>query len=352
MASRRFSASFLVVAGSLAAQGFVVSPVAYSTSEGGFAMSVPFSRPQVRYQQVHGDLRGDPRLFTGLALRRDGLTTATTGVSRLLDLDLCLAHSNFAAVTNNFTANYVGEPTLVISRKALSTPDWSTPPLNPPAPFDFMLAFDTPASYSGAADLLWELKIYSNNAAPGYDFVADFADPDESDALSQTIGTPCVSSGQADGYVLLGTIAALANGEYRFRAQGLYAPPSCPLNFLLFGVSDPNINYSWLCAPLRSSAEVVLMMPAADQLGSWTQPSLFFAANPYWVGFELYWQGGSVDYGQPGLPISMTAGRKLTLTAIPFGTPAMVKHLYELTDLSATAAGYIAEGGLVTQFVY
>lgn len=352
MASRHFSASFLVVAGSLAAQGVVVSPIAYSTTEGESAMSIPFSQPQIRYQQVHGDLRGDPRLLTALSLRRDGLATGQTGVPRLLDLDLCIGHANFLAVTNNFTTNYVGEPTLVISRKAISTPDWTNPPLNPPAAFDFALAFDAPASYSGTADLLWELKVYSNNATPGYDFVVDFAEPLMSDAFSFPLGTACVSSGQTDPYELLGTICALSSGEYRFGAKGKYAPAGSAFNFLIFGVSDPNIDYPWLCAPLRASAEVVLPMPAADALGNWTQPGLFFPANAYWVGFELFWQGASLDYGQPGLPLSMTQGRRLTVAPIPYGNQVLVKHLYEFADLSAPVAADLFQGGLVTQFTY
>jgi hypothetical protein len=352
MASRHISASFLAIAGSLTAQVVTVSPVAYSSTEGPASLSIPFSSPQIRYQQVHGDLRGDPKLLTAISLRRDGLWTGTTGVSRLLDMDLCVGHASFATVTNNFTSNYLGAPTLVIARRVISTPDWATAPLHPPAPFDLTFAFDSPASYSGASDLLWELKVYSNSPTPGYDTVADFAAPDAMDALSMPIGTSCLSSGQTDGYLLLGTIAALASGEYRFGAQGLHAPANSAFNYLLFGVSDPNLDSPWLCSPLHSSGEVTLMMPMADSLGTWTQPSLFFPANPYFVGFELYWQAGSIDYGQPGLPLTMTAGRKLTLQAVPYGALVLSKHLYELADLSTPVAGHFAEGGFVTQFVY
>lgn len=83
---------------------------------------------------------------------------------------------------------------------------------------------------------------------------------------------------------------------------------------------------------LHSSAEVVLLMPAADAFGSWTQPCTYFRYNPYFVGRNLFWQAGSLDAGQPGLVVALTAGRNLTLTAPPPGDHAKIKCLWEVAD--------------------
>lgn len=344
-------APFFFAAG-LAAQGFTVSPECYTTIDGNSATTVPFSMPMIHYQQVHGDLvPGEAWQISGIAFRREGWPIPTfTADARILDLQLCLGEARYDQVKVDFASNFYGVPTTVIGRTKIRLPNWSQTPTTPPAPFDLVLRFDAPMLFTAVDGLIWDLVVYGSTG-PSYEMWADKAVPGGFNATQVLLSPGCISSGQTRPYELSGTITGLSGWEYRLFAQGRYAPPMSTFNYLLFGVADPAITYPWMCAPMHTSGEVVLTLPIADGIGSWSLMPLFFPASPYFAGADLFWQAASFDTGQPGLAITQTSAHKLTVPAIPADAPVRLKHLYEVSDLMSHHASVFQEGGLVTQFI-
>jgi hypothetical protein len=342
----------LAAVGIVRAQNYSYSPIAYATAEGGGVSTVPFSQSQVRMQCVHGDLRGPVRIVTALSFRRDGTATQVTGQSRQLDMELIVGNANYANVGIDFAANFTGSQQTAIARRIVSTPNWQNAPTTPPSPFDFVLTFDAPWPYLGLEDFAYEIRIHSSTAPTTDAFRADYASPTFANATGATFGTACRSTGASQNYQLLGTIGALSNNEYRFGPQGFPTPPNCPLNVLLVGASNPNLTVPGLCTTLHSSGEVVAPMPASDANGTWTQWLLYFPGNPSFAGVSLYWQAVSLDAGQPGLGLVLTAGRQLVLQAIPAGNAALAKRVTHGSNVAATLAQSVSDGGLVVRLTH
>lgn len=347
----------LGVASTLAAQNYSYSPINYATVEGASSTGVPFTPttrgPGYRLQQVHGDLRSStPRVLTALSFRRNGTTaTNTVAVVRTLDMELSIGDCNYATVGPNYASNYIGAPKVAIVRKNVVTPDWQTLTTSP-APFDFTMVFDAPVVYSGLNDFLYDIQIYSNTATTSQTFTADYASPSFANAGQALLGTSCTTAGMPGAYNMLGTIGALSTGEYRMGPQGFYTPPGSQ-NWLLLGLSDPNLTVPGLCTAVRSSGEVVLPMPTSTSAGVWTMPLTYFPGTGYYAGAVLYWQGVSIDPSQAGIGVSLSHGVRLTLQAIPTVPPfAMAKRYSNGISATATDAESVSDGGLVIQLTH
>ena len=127
--------------------------------------SIPFFAASYRYQQVHGDLKGTPRFFTGIGWRRDGMLLDTAQMfARTIDMELWLGDGDLATFGTTFASNRVSPPTNAFVRKIVNAPDLVLRPDAMPAPFTFNVVFDTPVLYLGLQDLLWEVVIHSNSS--------------------------------------------------------------------------------------------------------------------------------------------------------------------------------------------
>src|SRR5262245_26384251 len=114
----------LLLCAPVAAQNYTVSPADYANHESTNNNAYPFANNLFRYQQVHGDLRGTVRLMQGIAWRRDGTLAANTGYfARVLDAEMFMADSSYAAVSSTYTSNYASTPVNTLIRKTVNLPD-------------------------------------------------------------------------------------------------------------------------------------------------------------------------------------------------------------------------------------
>ena len=75
--------------------------------------------------------------------RRDGNKPAPA-IKRTAELEVLMAHSDFAKAGNTFSYNYKGTPVTCFRRKKVNLPDWSVMPVVKPTTFDLILPFDMP----------------------------------------------------------------------------------------------------------------------------------------------------------------------------------------------------------------
>lgn len=343
------TSKLLTVAAAFAASGLaqtLVSPAAFVTTEGTTSSTIPFSAPY-RCLQLHGDLRASgPRVFSSISFRRDGVSTATTGLTRSIDMELFVGDGSYPNAQPVYAANYVGSPTTALARRSVSTTNWQTPPATPPAPFDFTITFDAPYVYLGQNDLVWEVVAHGNSGGSTDLVRADATASTTASVPSRFLGTACTATGQTQIYQLLGSMRASANGELLLIAQGNSAPPNQPLHFLLLGVSNPNLTVPGLCGPIVSSGELVLPMPATNATPLWTSTMFTFAHDPWLAGATLIEQAVSFDSGQPGLPLVVTQGREFTIPAPITGTASRARRVAAPLTV---AAGSVSDTAIVIQ---
>jgi hypothetical protein len=345
----------LSLGGALVAQNTTVSPVTFATRDGNSSLTYLFTTAPNNTQQVHGDLRGNVLVITALSFRRDGVSTATTGLSRTIDMEVAMGDADFARVGIDYAPNFSTPPLNVFTRKLVNTPNWQAVPGTPPAPFDFTLMLDTPFIYLGVTDLAWQMKCWSNTGTSTDGMRADLGTPAFVNSGTQSFGTACTATGATQSYQLLGTMGTNINPEFRWSVQGFPTPANCPINLLLVGYSDPALQIPGLCNDLHSSAEIQLVMPPSDTNGTWTLPLLYIPYDTLLVGSSFYEQAYSYDPGQPGIPMVGTVARRLTFMAAPAsGDVVKIKSVRNTSaaSMSATAGQSISEGGFVVQFTH
>ncbi len=318
-------APVVLFAGTLAGQTTAYSPAAFATVEGSTSSTLPFSSAPFHVLQVHGDLRGSVNLYSSIAFRRDGVSTATTGLSRTIDMEMFAGEAVYPNIDLTFAANFVMPRVPVVMRRMVNTPNWQIA-ASTPAPFDFTIPFDVPYLNSGLLDFAWELLAYSNSGTSTDLMRADATLSTFTQSGSQFLGTECTATGQTTGYQLLGSMRASANGELLFIAQGLNLPAGTTANVLMIGATNPNLTVPGLCAPITSSGEVILPMPPAPT-GFWTSTLYTFPHLPAFVGAHFIEQAASYDPGQPGIPIVLTRGRDFTIAGLVTGNVSRVRRV-------------------------
>ncbi|MEM7199050.1 MAG: hypothetical protein AAF628_02225 [Planctomycetota bacterium] len=325
-------------------------PDGFVTAEGdgqhGFML---FSKPWVTWQQVDRGLRGTPRpSIRSIAFRRDADEPDGTFPSRIIDVEVILAHSDVKRLVLDHSQNYVGSPTVVCATKTVQLPDWGTQPPPPgPAPWDVRFAFDVPWSYDGVDDLLWQVNVLDNPSAPFGSFVnypLDFQSGVGSYAPSEGVGmetgTGCGTPGQMSGpFTLTGS---LFNHLTKLRIElGVTGAPAGGPVFAHLGLSNPSIFLPLLCTGVFADPAIAVPLGVADSMG--TINSITFDELPYVVGLvgdDVYMQGFGVDVAQPLLPMSLSNGLQLTVPADP--TFPDLGRVYSFRD---AAGGAISQSG-------
>ena len=86
----------------LSAQTSVVSPVGYGTKEGNSNNTFPFY-DIFRYMQLHGDLKGKPRLIKGQSFRRDGrLGRFSLANARTLEIEVWIGEGDLSKISSTY----------------------------------------------------------------------------------------------------------------------------------------------------------------------------------------------------------------------------------------------------------
>jgi hypothetical protein len=334
--------------GGLAAQTFTVAPAPYANQQGNANNPIPFYNTNARYQQIHGGLRGTPRLISAMAVRR-GNNTNVNAVARTLDLTVLLADAEFTQTSPTFAANYRSTPTLVFPRAQVNFPDWTVTG-GTPEPWSIVIPFVTPHLYVGTTDLLWEWVVENNSSGTTQAYAADVysgltgANLDMLNATSTRLGVGCMATGAASAmsYSPRCYTSRSLNSLY-FRGTALNGVIGAP-SVILLGGTNPNLTFPGLCTTLFVDP-LVTFPSVASATGSFTMPDVLVPYDPNWVGARLFSQAVSTDPGQLGLPLALSNGIE---NVIPAMQPPGVEQVIRLFDTSSATATV----GLVNYYAY
>ncbi|MCC6670457.1 MAG: hypothetical protein IT458_05305 [Planctomycetes bacterium] len=343
--------SSLLLGAGLVAQNYVVAPTILENLEGNSNNTWPWNNA-ARYMQLHGDLKGTPRGFTGIAWRRDGALGNTLAYApRTLTMEVSMGDGNLAAVSATFATNYLNTPVNVFTRKTVNAPDWVARRASEPATFDFALVFDAPYGYIGTNDLVYEIVIHATTAGTA-GYAADYVN---SNATANWYGA----------YQAAGTGCTTANGAMGLRSQ-VYASPSRQLFSLrwdiergptsaqttcLVGLADPNLPVPGLCTNLRTDGALFTVSATTNATGTANSAALTTPYSSSLAGFVFTSQAFALDAGQSGIPVAGSNGITITLPAIP-ATPPGIARIAAQGNAAASSGTIYAGTGLVTRLRY
>jgi hypothetical protein len=184
-------------------QTFVSPAPASATVEGSQSNAFPWNTSIIcRYMQVHTDTVGTGMLITRVAHRRNG-TTAATGGSRTVDMEMFMGHSvDYDRISYVFANNYVAPPSTVVPRQTVNVGPLSA--AGSPAPFELAVPLTTPFAYGGATSLAWEVVQYSNAAVGTFGQLDAEGGSSGPVSLPALTGAGCIATGQGAVMDLVG----------------------------------------------------------------------------------------------------------------------------------------------------
>jgi hypothetical protein len=356
--------AILLTTSAALAQSTIVSPIGATTVEGSGSNLFPWTTATARrYQQIHGDVGGTPKLITRLSFRVNGSTTNNLG-TRVYDMDLYMGEGG-AALQPSFTFdnNYLGAPfgkTLVIPR-TLITFGPQGQGIGSPNPFtaNMDLPLTTPFVYSGLHSLVWETTFYGMTIGAG----GTFGTPDAEQgvlSLSTPIvtGAGCIATGQS-AQMTHGVTVTDCAGTLMMNFTVAAGPFSSPC-LLALGRTNPNLPVPGLCSPLLTDLFQILYIGNTDVGGSITTntPSASTFSFPNTIpGAVLFTQVHGIDFARVGeLPVCNSDGRQTTIPGSNLARVNLATRIFN--NLGGTGAtegiffnttiGY----ALVTQFTY
>ena len=311
----RVAASFVMLgfaiasAADLSAQKYRYSPNDARTKASGRGNTLPFGFfGTARYQQVHGDLTGSAVRVTHLSLRRAAINRdISTMVGRTVDVELTMAHSDFAKSTTTFDNNLkaLGK-TVAIKRKKIVFPNIAkyTGPL---PPWNVDLKFDKTWLYLGKDDLAWDLKMFSTTSTSTY--FLDFSTSKESGTATD-YGTGCLASGQRERMLMMQFVIAQWGSKLQLQWRILNGPKNKTSPSVIFAAgAKSQILVPGLCTRLHViTPALVLAGNTTGADGIFQTPQFSLAWDRSFVGLELHTQGFSYDPTQKGLPWAGTQG--------------------------------------------
>ena len=345
-------AAIVVASTSLAwAQSYVVSPSPMAVHEGSTSNNFPF-QSTFHYQQVHGDLTGAAKSFSGLAWRRDAATT-TAQPGRTQDIEIFMGDGDYTQLSTTFAANYLNTPVLVFTRKAVTLPDHSTRPDFQPAPWDINVLFDTPYSYAGVNDIVYEVIIHTSSIA-STSYLCDAYSPTTVSAAFTTSGIGCTTS---NGVMKLRSNinSSTTTNTWTWSFAVTDGPPTA-MTAVMVGFSNPNVPIFGLCAGANLYTDALLFTSTGTttSTGSLTRPSpaLSVAFDPAFVGFVVHSQAASIDATQTGLQVAASNGNSASLPPLMPVPAVQIGRVYASGAPTATTGTASSTSGLVTRFQY
>jgi hypothetical protein len=190
--------SVTVLLAPLHAQTTVVSPAHFTNAEGPSSNSTPFGIPTTpyRYVGIHDDLLGAPGVVLGMAVRRNANTTTVfPAASVTLSAWVSTAATTAGAPNATFDLNHGTDKQQVINSRTYGFPQSEL--AFAPSPFVYVIPFEVPFPFGGAAGLCWEVQITSrtNTIAIGHDAVQGGSTNPPLGAA--WFGTGCTVTGQS-----------------------------------------------------------------------------------------------------------------------------------------------------------
>jgi hypothetical protein len=295
----------------------------------------------MRWQQIDSDSNGNSHGVKFVRFRQDSLVSTPNAVNRIIDAEIRMGAGLMQLFTNDFANNFLSPPQTIMARKSISLPDWSSPPVIGPKPFDMTFPMDVTWFHNGFTNLVWEIQVWENTPGAGsYHIDADTA-PGTATATTTALGVGCTTN---TGVFTNATSFDVTNYNASFSmtlaASG--APASSVVSYLI-GSTDPNLALGW-CASLRVLPTLSFPIGVADAGGN---AQVTFNANQYnpaWSGLLLYTQALAPDATQPGVPLAFSNGTELSLPA----SAHEIRHIYSTSAASTTGQGPFA-GGIIIE---
>ncbi|MEM7205570.1 MAG: hypothetical protein AAF628_35265 [Planctomycetota bacterium] len=340
----------LVVLESGCPSGDPTSPVGFATVEGnGDSRSLVGTEPSLRYQQIDASLSGPRSNLNRMWFRRDGLLPDNSVYgARNIELELVLSESDLGAATTVFASNHLANTSTVFSRKTVSFSDWTFRPAVPPASFDTTLLFDVSWFYAGACatgnDLLWEVRVWSNDMA-GQDYPFDahtqpLASFGPLLSTSTSLGVGCVAGGQTQPFTL--TAGAVNFGtNLNLNATITNSVPGYGGVVLVEPVA---LGLPWFCGALHALQGPLFPVGPG---GGPHFASTFLSHDPSLLGVPFYLQAASFDPSKSfGFVVSNAA--RIAFPSDP--KPPVVGHAFALNATATTATSGFLPGGIIVEF--
>ena len=305
----------------------------------------PIGGGVLRHLQVHRELTGNVETIVGQAFRRDAMAAMAPGATAgTIEVELWVGEGDLANVSPAFANNYLGTRTNVIQRKRVNLPDWTQRPATSPAPFDFVLKYDSPYRYSGRGDFVWELIVHSSSSQGGHP--VDAVLPATSRlGSSSPLGVGCAASGQtiplqATAFV---TTFNATKPKLTYQTAINNGTPGAACAVLL-GFANPALPLP-LCRPdLRLYTDGRITIPGQiGSNGSFQAPGLQTKWASVLAGTPLFTQAATVD--PTGLTVSN--GVVSPIPALP--QPGPYAWVRATGNAQATTGTVLNGAAMVTQ---
>ncbi|MEM7199561.1 MAG: hypothetical protein AAF628_04805 [Planctomycetota bacterium] len=335
---------------------FTTVPQGYDTTEGNSdSRDLIGTQPLLRYQQIDATATRGLLQRQEIAFRRDGrLPDNTSYGPRTIELEVVLAEGDLDTISTDFAANYQRNMSMVVARKSVSFDDWLFAPTVPPGDVSNAIFFDQLWDYSGVTasgnDLLWEIRVYSNDQA-GQDYAFDFeyVVPNAkfgfpkvpTRGMGDSLSTGCTVPGQTNP--LTASITILNDLQnMQWQSATWYGVAGAPVILLVDG-QDWAAPLPTLCTTLHA---VLASVPhgIADAAGH-TSFGFTMPYRPRLVGQDLYVQAVTPDASQSGMPMALSNGLKVTVPSDP--QDPVVGRVWALDPTASTATVGPLPGGIV-----
>ncbi len=335
----------LLFVSSLAAQSYTVSPSEFTNYRGNSNNTFPFSYATGRYQQIHGDLKGSPKLLQGMTFRRAQSNT----VARSLVLTINLGDSSYAARSSTFASNFTGTPVAVLPQSTVNFPDWSVASGLIPEPFTAVVPFTTPFAYTGVNDFCWEFLIDGNSTTASRPTDA-YSNTTTMYAALAPLGTGCiVGTNTLPMTQTMNVTTSTSTTNLSFGGSILRGPASAAA-VMMVGVVNLDLTIAGLCEKLFPLT-VWSFNINLGTTGSGSMTTLATPHNAAWAGAQVFSQTAALDANQPGLPVALSNGTAVTLP--PFApAPIDVCRIYFSGSSSATTGTLGSNYGLIVRWTH
>ncbi|MBI5853210.1 MAG: hypothetical protein HZB39_19555 [Planctomycetes bacterium] len=344
------------IAAIVPAQTFVTSPRGFDTTEGNAAFN-HFSATGRRFHQVDNTHAGQFFVVQSLGFRRDGGANGggTNNGARTADIEVTMGLADFGFLKRAFDSNYIpGSRQIVYTRKLTNLPSW-TGNAGTPAPFDFVMPYDTPFVFSGSPalviDFTHENLVYVGGVGATGGSSIDRQYVGATTATGALLATGCIATGNASAFSqtmrLENNGPALPNYGMRIRVNATAAPASASI-ILNIDFANANLNFPGLCTTLNALPTISMGVGSSGATGILPETSISFPHNAGFIGGTLVTQLLALDLGQPIIPIVLSSGRQAAFPADPT-TAGGQECVYGWLSLPATEGTLFPGGGIVMQ---
>lgn len=338
----------LLASASLRAQGnFLTSPAPLAATPGNQSLPA-IDGVNTRWQQVHGDLIGTPRLIRGIRLRRDEtLPVLPIATSQPITVDVFVGEIDLQSVTADFAANLGPAAVQVVTGGNVQLPDWVNGSGSPNA-FDLDIQFAVPFAYSGALALVVEVRTVSGNLT----HIADAYGENGNELPPLNLGQGC-SAGLLP-YIQNSSLSSFwgvgLQPTLRWNLSAFSSPLGLP-GFFVVGAQTSPIALPGICATLWPSVDLIVpaLQTVAGPIAVNQAPPIDTPFPAALVGAVLTTQALSIDFTAAGPTFLLSQGQQLTVAPLP-PLPEPVVSLRG--DVFNPLAGELVYGGRVLQFEF